>query len=87
MDQVHVPLSNLQLYSVFSTLGVLYAVVYALTTNSDFFETLHNDAWCAAVSLAEFSFGRTGLLNSIIGNRVDLVVCRSFIVPFFHRRP
>lgn len=55
MDQL--PMPNLQVYSVFSGLAVFYAVVYALTTASDFISTLLNfgDVWCTAVSREEGS--------------------------------
>ena len=48
MDQL--PLPSLQLYSVFSGLGLFYAVVYGLTATNGFLLTLWEDVWCAAVS-------------------------------------
>lgn len=49
MDQL--PLPSLQLYSVFSGLGLFYAVVYALTATNGFLLTLWEDVWCAAAVL------------------------------------
>lgn len=43
----NLPLPSLQVYTVFSSLGLFYAVAYSLTASVN---SLWNDTWCATVS-------------------------------------
>lgn len=62
----HLPLPSLQLYTVFSGLGLFYAVAYSLTASGGLFETLWNDVWCATVRITNPRLA-TSLLLLFIG--------------------
>ncbi len=52
LDRVdQLPLPNLHIYTVFSGLGLFYALVYSLSAPDGFYHTFTADVWCAAVSV------------------------------------
>jgi autocrine motility factor receptor len=49
----HLPLPSLQIYTIFSSLGLFYAFAYSMTTADGFFFSLWWDDWCA-IALVNF---------------------------------
>ena len=52
LDRVdQLPLPNLHIFTVFSGLGLFYALVYSLSAPDGLYQTFTTDVWCAAVSV------------------------------------